>query len=69
MKNVFLEISQNLQENKHMYRSLFFDKVADLDLFSCEFCEIFKNNVFYRPPSEDCFYKSYLFKVQNQLSR
>ena len=46
MKNVFLEISQNLQENKHMYRGLFFDKVANLDLFSCEFCDIFKNNVF-----------------------
>ena len=53
VKKVFLEISQN-----HLYQSLFFDKVAGLRpatlltkrlrhiVFSCEFCEIFKNNFF-----------------------
>ena len=56
MKKVFLEISQNLQENT-CARVLFFNKVADLRLatllkktlaqvFSCDFCEI-SNNTFF----------------------
>ena len=48
---------------KHLCQSFFFNKVAGLRpasllkkrllyrcLFSCEFCEIFKNNIFYRTP-------------------
>ena len=33
---------------KHLYWSLFFHKVADPSLVSCEICENFKNNFFYR---------------------
>ena len=52
-KNVFLEISQNPQENTCV--SLFFKKVAGVkfnkketlaQVFSCEFCEISKNTHF-----------------------
>ena len=52
---MFLEISQNSQENT-CARVFFFSKVAGLDkfieketlgqVFSCEFCEIFDNTVF-----------------------
>ena len=46
---------------KHLYKSLFFNKVAGLypatllkkrliQVLSCEFCEISKNNFFYRTP-------------------
>ena len=53
MKKVFLEILQNSQENT-CARVSFFNKVADLfikkealaEVFSCEFCEIFKNIFF-----------------------
>ena len=31
---------------KHLSWSLFFNYVADLQVFSCEFCEIFKNTYF-----------------------
>ena len=44
---------------KHLCQSLFFNKVAAQTLaqvFSCEFCEIFKNILFYRTPQGDCFY-------------
>ena len=57
MKKVFLEISQNSQENT----CLFFNKVEGLrpasllkdtltQVFSCEFCEISKNTFSYRTP-------------------
>ena len=59
VKEVFLKISQNSQEN--ICQSLCFNKVAVLmpatllkktlvQLFSCGFCEIFMNNVFHRTP-------------------
>ena len=46
---------------KHLCQDLFFDKIAGLrpstllkkklaQVFSCEFCEIFKNTFFYRTP-------------------
>ena len=35
---------------KHLCWSLFFNKVAGLLVFSCEYCEIFKNSFFYRTP-------------------
>ena len=53
MKKVFLKISQNSQEN-----TSFFNKVTDprpatllkkeslAQVFSCEFCQIFKNTFF-----------------------
>ena len=52
---------------KHLCQSLFFNKVAGffkketlIQVFSCEFCEIFKNNFFYRTPlvaasRKECF--------------
>ena len=36
---------------KHLYWSLFFNKVADLEarkVFSCEYCDIFKSDFFHR---------------------
>ena len=57
---MFLEISQNSQENT--CASLFFNKVAGrqacnfvkketlAQVFYCEFCEISKNDFFYRTP-------------------
>ena len=55
-KRCFPEISQNSQK-KHLCQSLFSNKVAGLrpailfkkalaQVISCEFCEMFKNNVF-----------------------
>ena len=50
-KKVFLKISQNLQENT--YVGLYFliklqviKKETPAQVFSCEFCEIFKNTQF-----------------------
>ena len=52
---------------KHLYQSLFFNKVAGLTLatlskketlakvFSCGFCKICKNRFFYRTPLDACF--------------
>ena len=45
-KRVFLEISQNSQENEYLSQRHVFNKAAGLGLsqvFSCEFCEISKN--------------------------
>ena len=52
VENVFLEISQNLQENT--CARLFFNKKKEslAQVFSCEFCEISKNTFFYRKPQE-----------------
>ena len=51
MKNVFLEISQNSQENTRAGGAWNFIKKDILpQLFSCEFCEISKNNFFHRKP-------------------
>ena len=53
---------------KHLCQRLFFNKVAGRGLvFSCEFCEISKNNFFYRTPpvaASIC-----LFKCENGNSR
>ena len=60
---------------KHLYGSLFFDKVTacncnfikkgdSINLFSCEFCEIFKEHLFYRTSANGCFctdWKHFLF--------
>ena len=57
VKKVFLEISQNSQQNICARVSIFsifsevcnFIKIEDLgQVFSCEFCEIFKNSFSYR---------------------
>ena len=60
VKKVFLEISQNSQENTCARVSFFiklqaaacnFIKKETLaQVFSCEFCEISKNTFFYRTP-------------------
>ena len=50
-------------KEKHLYQSLFFDKVACnfvtnetlAQVFSCEFCKISKNSFSYRRPLGDCF--------------
>ena len=57
VKKVFLEISQNSQENTSARVSLL-NKVADRNfiknslaqVFSCEFCEISKTIYFYKTP-------------------
>ena len=46
VKKVFLEISQNSQENT----CVFFNKETLAQVFSCEFCEISKNTFSYRTP-------------------
>ena len=45
-KKVFLKISQNLQENT--CARIFINKETLAQVFSYEFCEIFKNTFFYR---------------------
>ena len=69
VKNVFLEISQNSQENT--CASLFFNKVAGAwnvikketlaQVFSCEFCEISKNTFSYRTPPVAASVKTTMF--------
>ena len=51
-KKLFLEISQNSQENA-CARVTFLETLAQV--FSCEFCEISKNTFFYRTPLDNCF--------------
>ena len=49
-KKVFLKISQNSQENT--CTRVFFNKFEETlaQAFSCEFCKISKNTLFYRTP-------------------
>ena len=49
VEKVFLEISQNSQENT-CARVSFLLKETLAQVFSCEFCEISKNIFFYRAP-------------------
>ena len=64
---------------KHLCQSLFFNKVAETlaQVFSCRFCEIFKNTFFYRTPPGDCFnfvcwklsvYKHYFLKMKSNYT-
>ena len=58
VKKVFLKISQNSQENTRARVSFLIKLQAEAcnlikketlaQVFSCEFCEIFKNTIFYR---------------------
>ena len=48
VKKVFLEISQNLQENT--CSRVFIEKETLAQVFSCEFCEVSKNTYFHRTP-------------------
>ena len=58
MKKVFLEISQNSQENTcarvsflmKLQAEAFIKKETLAQVFSCEFCEISKNTFSYRTP-------------------
>ena len=50
VKKVFLEISQNSQENTCARASFLIKLQALAQVFSCEFCEISKNTFFYRTP-------------------
>ena len=50
LKNVFLKISQNLQENTWPRTCNFIKKETLAQVFSCEFCEISKNIFSYRTP-------------------
>ena len=53
VKKVFLEISQNSQENACARVSYFEIKIPSTlkaQAFSCEFCEIFKNTFLHRTP-------------------
>ena len=49
VKKVFLQISQNLQENTcaRVFFLNFVKKEAPVQVFSCEFCESFKNTFLY----------------------
>ena len=50
-KKVFLKILQNLQENTFESEACNFIKKENLaQVFSSEFCEVFKNTFFYRTP-------------------
>ena len=49
VKNVFLEISQNSQENTSVRPATLSKRVSG-KVFSCECCEISKNTFFYRTP-------------------
>ena len=51
VKKVFLQISQNSQENTCARVSF----LIKLQVFSCEFCEISKNTFFYRTPLPAAF--------------
>ena len=46
MKKVFLEISENSQENTCARVSFFIKKETLAQVFSCQFCEISKNTFF-----------------------
>ena len=50
MKKLFLEISQNSQENTSAQACNFIKKETLAKVFSCEFCEVSKNTFFYRTP-------------------
>ena len=50
VKEVFFKNSQNLQGNTCAEACNFIKKETMAQLFSCEFCEIFENKVFYRTP-------------------
>ena len=54
-KKVFLEISQNSQENTYAKVSFLMKLQILAQVFSCEFCEISKNISFYRARLGDCF--------------
>ena len=54
VKKVFLEISQNSQENTLACN--FVKKEALAQVFSCEFCEISQNTFSYRTPPVDVLY-------------
>ena len=52
---MFLKISQNSQQNacarvSFLINLIFIKKDTLAEVFSCEFCEIFKNTFFYRKP-------------------
>ena len=67
---------------KHLCQSLFFNKVAGLrhkacnfikketlaQLFSCEFCQISKNTIFYRTPPVVAFFTIYFSFLKRFIS-
>ena len=55
MKKVFLNISQNSQENTFVGVSFLKKLKNPAQVFYSEFCAIFKNIIFYRAPPGDCF--------------
>ena len=53
VRKAFLEISQNSQEKacaRVSIKACNFKKESLAQVFSCEFCEISKNTIFYRTP-------------------
>ena len=62
VKKVFLEISQNSQENTCARVSFLIKLQAWPGVFSCKFCEIFKKTFLYRKPlvaasgNENCYF-------------
>ena len=79
---MFLEISQNSQENTSARVSFliklqcrpkacnFIEKETLAQVFSCEFCKICKNNFFHRTPlvaASDCSYSDIRMHLDNVL--
>ena len=61
IKKVFLKISQNSREDTCIWASFlasnFIKKGTLAQVFSCEFCKIFKNTfTAEHPPLDDCFW-------------
>ena len=59
-KKVFLEISQNSQENSCATDSFLIKSLEQV--LSCEFWEISKNTLFYRTPQDDILSKPNVWK-------
>ena len=81
VKNVFINILRNSHENTFVGVSFimklqepkvcnFIKKETSSQMFSCEFCEIFKNTIVFRTPSEIIqTVDKYLFQVNYGNSR
>ena len=73
-KKYVLEIFEKFT-GKHLHQSIFLNKVVGFRpatllkkrlwrMFSCEFCQIFKNTFFYRTSLDNCFCTMYIYIIQ-----
>ena len=78
VKKIFLEISQNSQENPCARASFliklqaeacnFIKKETLTQVLSCEFCEISKNTFSYRTTPDECFCLSYKSDLRKSIA-